>query len=39
LRKQDIVESKDDSGEVIFVTYWDKGKQSEAETRKKKEEN
>ena len=39
LIKQYIVESKDGSGEVICVTYWDRGKQSDAETRKKKEES
>ena len=39
LRKQYIVESKVDTGEVICVTYWDRGKQSDVETRKKKEES
>jgi len=29
------VESKVDSGEVIYPTYWDRGKQSDAETRVK----
>jgi hypothetical protein len=38
-KKWYIVESKEDSGEVICLTYWDRGKQSDAEKRKGKEES
>jgi hypothetical protein len=39
LRKKYIADSKEDRDEVICVTFWDKGKQSYAETRKRKEES